>query len=353
MNLFASASYHLLPVSGRLRWRQERQQCAVSLIFAAVLVVSALPASACAKPGYKVHPGGIRLSVPVGERDGYLVSISASDHQHVLFTVDGPSSTIEYFTRGRVSSQRIEADFGALGQVDVRLDLARFESDPSRQGRCKGRGPLYRVGTYRGRIEFSDEGGVPDISIKRGRVLFKRSFRQVCRRRSPRSKPGHSPKLKRKIEEGVLTVRGKGEGRTVRLEATIFALRRNPAQSGGTRNATVYERHEGVRIIRRTGDFSDHDSFIMSRRGEKPETVEVELPEPFAGHALDSRSPGSAPSWTGDLTIDLPGAAGIPLTGPGFSAVLCRGEINSCLDGSSFYSQPLSVTLARGDVDNS
>jgi len=57
----------------------------------------------------------------------------------------------------------------------------------------------------------------------------------------------------------------------------------------------------------------------------------VGLPEPFAGHALYSSSPDSPPSWTGDLSVGLPGASKVPLTGPGFNAILCRGKVGSCL----------------------
>jgi hypothetical protein len=324
-----------------MRWGQPRRR-RVRLISAIILIVLALPAGADAKQGYKVHPGSTELILPVETRGAQVISVSATDRQRVRFEVEGPSSTTEYSTKGRVSSRRIEADFGALGRIDVRLDLIRFGSDPFRKGRCKGRGPLYGEGTYRGTIEFSHEGGVPEVSTKRGRVHFERLFKQVCKRRRPRFKPGPYPKLKRKIEEGTLTVRGKGEGRTVRLSATIFAFRRHPAQSGGTLRVTVYERREGVRIARWRGYFFD-DSFVMSKRGRKPETVKVKLPEPYAGRALYSRNPGSPPSWTGDLSIDLPGADGIALTGPGFSADLCRGRIDSCRYGRGFYSQPFAL----------
>jgi len=319
------------PLSGAvcLRWARQQQR----LIFVAILVVFALPAHADAKPGYRVHPGGTELSLFVGKKASSVISVSANDRQRVQFEVEKPSSTIEYSTKGRVSNRRIEADFGALGRVDVRLDLLRFGSEPSREGRCRGRGPLYGAGTYRGSVEFSHQRGVPEVSIRQGRVYFERLFRQVCKRRSPKFKPGPFPKLKRKIEEAVLTVRGKGEGRTVRLGATIFAFRRNPARTGGTLRAEAHERHEGVRITRWMGDFFDHGSFIMSRRGKKPETIEVELPEPFAGRALYSSTPGSFPSWTGDLSVDLPGTDGISLTGPGFDAALCRDRVDVCRFG--------------------
>ena len=332
--------FRSLPASGCLRRGDDISHVGLILLVTA-LVALALPVNADAKTGYKVHPASTELILPVEAKGGRIISVSANSRQRVQLTVERPSSTIEYSTKGRVSSRRIEADFGALGRIDVRLDVVRFGPGVLRREHCKGHDPIEGEGTYSGAIEFSQEAGVPEVSIKRGRVYFERRFRQVCKRRSPRYKPGPFPKLKRKLEEGDLAVRGKGDGRTVRLDATIFAFRRNPAQSGGTLRATVYERREGVRIARWRGEFFD-DSFAMSKRGTKPETVRVELPEPFAGRALYSRSPGSPPSWTGDLSVDLPGADGISLAGPGFSATLCRGKVDSCLYGSGFYAQRLA-----------
>jgi hypothetical protein len=306
--------------SGYLRCGPQ-QQCLACFVVAAILVMLALPAGAVAKAGYEVQPGGIQLILPVEKRTNYVISVSANERQRVQFSVKGPSSAIEYSTKGRVSSRRIEATFGTLGRIDVKLHLAPYPPDPPHKGRCKGRAPLYQGGTYGGTIEFAHQGGVHKVSDERGRVYFKRRFRQVCKRQRPQSKPGG------KIEAGFLEVGGKGEGHTVLLEALDFALRRNPARSGGSLAVEAYEGREGVRIARRISASINHDSFAMSRRGEIPETVEVVLPKPFAGRALYSLNPGSSPSWTGDLSVDLPGADRIPLTGPGFNAILCRSSV--------------------------
>lgn len=302
----------------------------VQLVIAIALVGFILPASADAKTGYRVHPGSTELILPVENAGGRVISISANSQQRVQLLVEKPSSMIEYATKGHVTSRRVKADFGTLGQIDVRLRFARFGPGVFRREHCNGRDPIEGKGIYRGAIQFAQERGVPEISVTRGHAYFERQFRQVCPRQSRRYKPDPFPKLKRKIEEGQLTVHGTGDGRTVRLDATIFALRRNPAQSGGTVRATVYERHEKVRITRSKGALFE-DSIVMSKRGRTPETIEVELPEPFTGRALYSRRPNSPPSWTGDLHINLPGADQIPLTGSHFSTNLCRGKVDSCL----------------------
>ena len=321
-----SASYRFLPSLGSLWWKRP-QQFLFRVIVVAALVLLALQSNAAAKPDYEVHPGGIELVLPVGKRADDVISVSANERQRVQFAVKGPSSSTEYSTTGHVSSRRIKATFGALGRIDVRMRLAPYQPDPPHRGRCKGRAPLYQEGTYGGTIEFAHQKDVPEISVKRGRVYFERRFRQVCKRQRPVFKLGGKNGLKHKLEVGFLTVSGKSEGHSVVLEASILALKGNPARSTGSLSVVGYERREAVRIAKMTDASIDHDSFDMSGHGEIPETVSVALPKPFAGHAFYSHSPGSPQNWTGDLSVELPGADRISLTGPGFSAVFCRGSL--------------------------
>jgi hypothetical protein len=297
---------------------------------AVLLAVVPVP-GADAKSGYKVYPGGVELVLPVAKKRGSVISVSADGSQRAQFTIAGPSARIEYTTKGLVNSRHIEADFGALGHIDIVVHLDTFGFNPDHKGRCTGRGSLYAEGTYRGSIELFHARGVPESSTKHGRVYFRHRFRNVCKRRLPRRKPGLFRRLERRLEEGILTVRGREEGHTVNMEAAIVALRHRPSRAAGRVAVQVYEKQGEVRIARETGGIVDRGSFGMSKRGENPETVNVKLPKPFVGSALYSQSPDSPPSWTGDLSVDLPGANEVPLTGPGFNAILCRGRVGSCL----------------------
>jgi hypothetical protein len=319
-----------------------QQQYLVWVIVTTILFMLALPVDASAKPGYKVHPGGMKVTLPVRKNANHVISASANVQQRVQFVVEGPSSATEYSTRGRVNSRHVVASFGSLGRLDVRLRFTRHSTDPPHRGRCRGRGTRYQEGTYRGTLEFSHSVDVPAVSITQGRVYLERRFRRVCKRQRRQSKPSGTINPKHKIEASFLTADGKGGGRTVLLEALSFALKRNLARSVGRLAATVYERRTEVRIARRINVPIDNDSFTVSVRGKHPETVEIQPPTPFAGGALYSRSRGISPSWTGDLSVDLPGMGRIPLTGPGFSAAFCRGatltRLERCPYASSFTS---------------
>jgi len=303
------------------------------MVAAALLIAVPLSSATSGTPGYSVHPGGTSLILPLGERAGYTAAVSATGGQRVQLSLQRSASVVRYSAKGRVTNQQIKASFGSLGHINVRLDLVPLPPDSARGSRCKGRNPLFKRGTYRGTVSFPAQAvDIPKVFVDHGRVYFEHRFRKVCKRHKPRQPgPGPIPQLKRRAEEGMLTVRGNGDGRTVRLEAALFALRRDPARSGGIVSAVAYERRGAVRVSRRASGFFGEASFLMSKRGTLPETIDVTPPGPFSGDALYSRGLGSSSSWTGALSVDLPGVKGVPLTGPGFQAVLCRGSVGTCI----------------------
>lgn len=238
---------------GRLFQTRGPRTLVLAMVAAAMVIAGSSPV-ASAKPGYVVHPGGVDIIIPLGKRAGYTASISANDAGRVQLSLERAGSYLQYSTTGRVSSQRIEASFGALGNADIRLQLANLPEGSSGRSRCKGRPPVFKRASYRGSIRFPAQADdIPGVVARRGGAYFERRFRRVCKRRSPRPTPNPFAQLKRRTEEGALTVRGQGEGRTVQIDALIFALKRNPASSGGIVSAVAYERQGRVRISRRTG----------------------------------------------------------------------------------------------------
>jgi hypothetical protein len=317
----------------------------------AALVLPAT-AAAAARPGYEVRPANSELFAAL-EAGGYRFYVEANDRQRVLLEVDeGLFTWTDYSTHGSVSGKRIDADFGDLGHVDIEVNLAAGQSQryPPRKG-CRGRGSVEVPGTFRGTIEYFGEGDIPPLSVTHGEIDLIRRFKAVCE--SPLLATGQSrekkgEKHKPKPDLSYLSVSGKGEGRTVDLEAIDFASRKRPAHSFGLLFAGDYERREAVRIARRTLTFFGSESFRVRRRGKQPETVWIKPPEPFAGSALYSHVPGPSPDWTGNLSVDLPGAE-VPLVGPAFEAEFCRGpsfaKMGRCLEaqGSGSHSQPLAL----------
>lgn len=322
------------------------------LALAVAAAAFALPAGAAAKPGYKVKPAGTELFLFLEDKGGYEISLEANDKQRVLLAAEaGFLTAAEYSARGHVSSKRIEADLGDLGRVaiDVRLRPRESEREPS-QKNCKGPSSIYVPGTFDGTIRFSGEGDIPPFSAKRGYIGFVRRFKRVCKQRQRargNQKEGPDEKPKPKLEFGLLDTSGKGDGRTINFEVFSLGATRNPAKSFGIYEAAAHERRQGVRIVRSTLGFLGPKEFRMSKRGEKPLTLRVKPPEPFSGKAFYRREPGEKATWTGNLSVELPGSDPIPLTGDNYDAVFCRGldfdEIERCVYGSGSHSQPLAL----------
>ena len=82
-------------------------------------------------------------------------------------------------------------------------------------------------------------------------------------------------------------------------------------------------------IDRFANSFLEPDQISAGPPGAGPITGTVTPSFPFAGSATYSQPPGSPATWSGDLRAWLPGAGYVPLTGPGFSQVLCGGKQDS------------------------
>lgn len=304
----------------------------IGVLVLAVLV--GLPANATATPGYDVHPGGVRFVLPVQHSGNappehlgdYVVAVTAQDHRHVQLSVETPSTRTDYRTLGHVSSRRIEARFGTLGRVDLRLHLTPLPGTLHAHPHCKGPAPVHMEGTYSGVISFASPDGLPKLLVKRGHVYFTHRFKWVCKGRHRSAPPPNAALLARKSEVGLLAVDGNVQGRVVSLEGSVLTMKGHPAHTIGRLIVVVREWNNGVRIMVTTNLPVDHESFAMSEPDVIPETVEVVPPMPFAGRAQYMRSPGFPPSWTGDLSLSLSDSDTIALVGPGFRASMCRGS---------------------------
>lgn len=318
------------------------------VLWACALALLVAP-TAQARTDYRVRPAGTELWIELGQKGDYEVLVEANDRQRVLLAFsEGLFTASEYSTTGHVSSRHLEADFGELGRIDIDVHLApKHSRSYPPGGNCKGPASIEVPGTYRGTIEFSGEGDIPHLSVTHGHITFTRRFKRVCKREHSGAGAGEKPKGKPQLDFGLLRVTGKGDGRRTALEAINLASKQHPARSFGLLFAGVYERNEDVRIERSTLTFFGHESFKLSKSGKKPETVRLEPLEPFAGHGLYSQSPGSPPTWTGNLNIDLPGAKAIPLVGDNFDPIFCRGPsvltVELCAYRRASSSRPMAL----------
>jgi|GEM_PF-2320776 len=290
-------------------------------ILCAIAALLALPAGASAKAGEEVHPGRFRLSIELPERNGWEIGILAYDHHQVYLKAQRGAASVSYRAPGRVSTQRVEADFGALGQVDLDLDLvARGTGVPRLHGRCTGRSPYDLVGHFHGTVDFPGEPNIVGVSAHSGKATIMRSFQHVCQPLAP------DIRKKNPLGLGIelFGARSHQEGRTTAFQAVGITI--EGALLLGVASGTVYERDGEVGIARTRGALVFEKELHFSEPGAKAERVRVNPVKPFFGNATYLKQSGEAARWSGNLRVGVPGGGLISLAGPTFSGILCQPQ---------------------------
>lgn len=293
----------------------------------AVLLLALLPAAAAGAKsgGHEVF----HLDVRLPDSNGYSMDLKAEDHRHVELTASRGHVAVHYSVLGRASSRRLDADFGALGEVRVRIRLKPELVVPLfGKKRCGERIGFYG-GSFRGKVDFTGEPGVGGVHIHRGHISLIH-INHACKHAHKRlAADGLSRSVKGAARPGEeadrLSAELKTEGRTLSFEVLRFkGSRRDPSATATFILADLTETLGRVAIERTGFELTPEKVLRISRRGKQPETAVAEPAKPFAGSAAYSVAPETAPSWSGDLSVYLPGAGTVPLTGTGFSAELCR-----------------------------
>ncbi|HET9592046.1 MAG TPA: hypothetical protein VFP17_03950, partial [Solirubrobacterales bacterium] len=306
----------------------------------------------------EVHPGRYLLAIELPESDGWQMGIAASGHDEVELTATRGAASVAYRAPGRVSSQRVEADFGALGRIDLKLDLeARGTGVPRLHGRCTGRSPYELVGSFHGTVDFSGEPNVAGVSADRGHATIRRSFQHVCQ-------PLELPGLGKKpipLETDVVAAQSHENGRTTEMAAIGIDLFHEFFL--GLITGSVSERAGTVKITRsRKGLIFEEKELHLSKPGAEPERAKVKPSWPFRGSGFFVKPNGEPAQWEGNLNVQVPGGGRLALAGPNFNGTLCRAhvidELSDCasrlqglrgpaasvldLYGSGSHSQPLA-----------
>jgi hypothetical protein len=215
---------------------------------------------------------------------------------------------VRYEAPATVTETSIQADLGALGEISVEFQ----RSDKAASVRCdKEQEPIrFDSGSWVGTIDFHGEEGYADVEAT--------------------SAPGYVEKALLGPFCGAVSVGGTPESAT---GAALYV--RNPGlgpelsvykhRPGAAALIVAYlsEWDEGIRIDRSTGKWMPGDdfSYVPNLR-----TATVAPPGPFSGSARFDLGAKAGRRWIGDLTVDMPGRADVPLTGPLLRAELHPGE---------------------------
>jgi hypothetical protein len=281
------------------------------LAFLVVLAAMASSAAGAEEPAVPPVPFAFKVTGTNGYSGWVMAGARPGKPGSVILSLARGGESVTYATRAEVTETSIEASFGALGEIDV-------HSVPSgrtviERGPCGSRAKV-GSGRWEGTIRFRGEGGFTSVKATSATATARPFLRELCVAPLNEGTGGRSP--------GALLTLSRHHG----TESVAMSVRKNK-RVGPTRiKVEQSERRDGLEVERTVSVVDPSKAFDFEA---PPGRVTVEPPRPFTGSLTVSRRPNSPPSVKGDLKVDLPGRAAVPLLGPGsLHASLVRAVLN-------------------------
>ena len=252
-------------------------------------------------------PGGFRLKASNGYslnvlgvpahhgRPPVIAGVATRKHQEVLYSA--PAT---------VTEMSIQASLGELGEISVTFHPSGKPENV--RPKCGGKPVVIDSGYYEGMIDFHGEEGYTDVEATSapGDIHFWLDI--LC----PGIGGGHGAFL----PGAELQVRNPGLG-------PEFSVIKNRPDAPARFEVSDSEYRGGISIGRSATMLVPAGTFSYDRRLQ---TATLRPPAPFAGIGHFDREEKVSKRWSGDLSIDMPGRADVPLTGSGLRASLVHAE---------------------------
>ncbi len=275
----------------------------------ALALILLLPATVHGGETQAVPVSGFRLQASNGYELVALAGTPAAGEEGegkiALYLRRGRVAFVSYTAPATLSHTTIEADLGELGRISVtRVPTGRTKK--VRQGCEPGSTRRVEAERYEGIIEFHGEEGFTDVSAASAPL----EYATFCFS----GEEGGGPPGKR-LPGARLDVERRNDGRP-RLE--FDAIQRRP----GAKTLLTIEVEEDrgeMDVFRASSTWASPDALRFDPRLR---TATLRPPAPYAGVGRFHKNARGAKQWTGDLTVDLPGRANVPLAGPGLWATL-------------------------------
>jgi hypothetical protein len=216
----------------------------------------------------------------------------------------------------------LRAQFGSVGSVSLRFEPSGKRIVGRNYSDCRGRRPVTELGRYRGTVELRGENGYFEVNTDSAKGTRRHDFRQVCKRGHAQADFELLP-LYRFVQPGLgFGTSGKSLRALLRVEAETperrVALR--VAENGvgllDQVSAGVLEVSPEMAIGRESTLYLPIGPLVV----RSPTTATYGSPPD--SEATYEETDAGVHSWTGTLSVDLPGLHQT-LTGPEFVADLC------------------------------
>lgn len=281
---------------------------ALSILGALLPIVGATAAPANATrlpypPGFKIEASnGYSMFVfGVPAREGHPPTLA-------IF-VTGKNDGAFYSAPATVTEKSIQASLGSLGEIAVTFHPSG-KARPERS-ECGGKPFSFDSGRYEGTIDFHGEEGFTGIEATSAPGDLGFLLNIVC--------PGMSGSSGGAFMPGAeLDLRANRSKTGPHLRVV-----KNRPKARAHYEVSVSEMSNGVSIERFAGLIAPAGTFSYD---PKVQTATLHPPAPFSGSARFHQGAKPQNRWTGNLTVDLPGKAGVALTGGGLRAKLAHAH---------------------------
>lgn len=302
--------------------------------FALALLALAAPATAATPPSDSGKVPAFGLEMNVRSSHGYSIRITAEDHRRVTVSASKGGTFASYTVPGRATSDRVEANLGKLGRVSVHFTPSVAKAGLKR--RCQIRGH------FDGLIRFRGEQGYTKATARSAAGQVSPGSNPRCQAQRTNTRLGPGGLLAKGAEPDLTFTAFGAAARTGGRQVVFYDAELNEVVAGqvvpllAIPIASVEEQRGRIEIGRGAIRFLERTVTTPSPPGQVPQTASVRAPKPFQGTGSYLAAPGAEPSWSGDFSVELPGAGLVPLTGPEFDALLCTGapnkRSNACLN---------------------
>lgn len=263
--------------------------------------------------GKSVRPSPRFRSGFVLKADGYRVGVStfgSAVYLEVWRGERGDRVATSYLARGVARPERLQATFGNFGKVKMRFRPSRHRTWVGKKRTCRGANRfIKRHGVFRGNLRFRGEDGYVSVRIHRakGAVVVPAPKCLHQRSRGGGFNFNFNPFEPR---AGLLSISREGIDST-----SILALegRRNTLFVAGTEDSRPHVAIFRTAVLRKHSPIRIDDALTKAR---------LTPPVPFHGTGRYRAYSDGTNSWTGDLTVNFPGAPRFPLTGPTWETFL-------------------------------
>lgn len=247
------------------------------------------------RSGFQVEPPSSRYKVGVTTFGSAVTLVVSSKNGSNL------SETL-YVARGVATRERLQATFGHFGKV-----LMRFH-ESSKHPICHGLARFVRHrGVFAGSLRFRGENGYVSVNIHKAAGGILEPAGRCPRRR-------HHGHFDTSIFFDTPSAFFAESRHGVNFTG-LLALEFGPFSDV----LAVHEESRGKLAILR-GTFAHPDKPFHVN--ETATAATVSPPGPFHGSGRYRAAPDGSTTWTGDLTVNFPGAPRFPLTGPEFKTFL-------------------------------